>query len=118
MLGQQWQEQTGWLRDARYSCAGGITTMAMSIPPNAEAKIRAKVSSGLYATADEAIETAVSLLDEWDRLQSLRASLVEAEEQSREGRVAEWTPELRRKLRQEAEVMALRGIAPDPDVCP
>ncbi len=82
-----------------------------------EAKIRKKVASGLYATADEAIERAVSLLDEWDRLDSLRASLIEAEEQVREGRVVEWTPELRRQLRENAEAMVRQGIEPDSDVC-
>lgn len=92
--------------------------MSIVLPPNAEAKIEEKVASGLYAIADEALETAVMLLDEWDRLQRLRASLIEAEEQIREGRVAEWTPELRRQLRARAEAMARQGIEPDPDVCP
>lgn len=92
--------------------------MSMSLPPNAEAKIREKVASGLYASADKAIETALMLLDEWDRRQHLRATLIEAEQQIQEGRVVEWTPELRRQLRQEAEAMARQGIPPDPDVCP
>ncbi len=92
--------------------------MAMTLPPNAAAKIQQKVASGLYANADEAIEAAVLLLDEWDRLRHLRASLIEAEEQTRAGHVAEWTPELRRRLREQAEAMQRQGIEPDPDVCP
>jgi antitoxin ParD1/3/4 len=92
--------------------------MAITLTPRAEALIRQKVANGLYASADEVIEAAVMLLDERDRFERLRASLLEAEAQTREGKVVEWTPEFRRQLRQEAEEMARQGIPADPDVCP
>ena len=92
--------------------------MSMSLPPNAEARIREKVANGLYISADKAIETALMLLDEWDRLQHVQETLIEAGQQIREGRVVEWTPEPRRQIRRDAEAMARQGIPPDPDVCP
>jgi hypothetical protein len=57
-------------------------------------------------------------LDERGRLKCLRASLVEAEQQTERGDVVDWTPEPRMQIRQEAEEMAPRGMKPDPDVCP
>lgn len=90
--------------------------MDVTLTPKAEAVIRQKVASGIYASVDRAIEAAVMLLDEWDRLQHLRALPLEAERQTREGNVVEWTPELRHQLRHDAEVMARQGIPPDPAV--
>jgi len=95
-----------------------VSAMDITLTSKAEAVIRRQVASGSYASADEAVEAAVMLLDESDRLQHLRALLQEAERETREGSVMEWTPQLRRQLRQEAELMARQGIAPDPDVCP
>ncbi|MBA3450287.1 MAG: type II toxin-antitoxin system ParD family antitoxin [Chloroflexia bacterium] len=88
--------------------------MDITLTPKAEAVIRQKVASGSYASADEAVEAAVMLLDESDRLQHLRSLLREAERETREGKVLEWTPQLRRQLRQDAELMARQGIAPNP----
>ncbi|MGH2613918.1 MAG: ribbon-helix-helix domain-containing protein [Thermomicrobiales bacterium] len=92
--------------------------MSITLTPRVEAVIQQKVASGLYASANEVIEAAVLLLDERDRFERLHASLLEAETQTREGKVVEWTPELRRQLRQEAEEMARRGNSSDPEVCP
>jgi hypothetical protein len=89
--------------------------MDITLTPRAEAVIKEKVDSGLYASADEA---AVLLLDERDRYEHLRTSLLEAGQQTPDGKVVAWTPELRRELRQEAEEMVAQGIPPDPDLCP
>lgn len=92
--------------------------MSITLTPRAEALIQERLESGRYTSADEVIEEAVMLLEARDRFDRLRASLIEAEEQTREGKTLEWTPELRRQLREEAAVMVRQGIRPDPDVCP
>lgn len=89
--------------------------MTVSLTPRHEALIRQKVASGLYRTADEAIEAAVRLLDEHDRrLRRLRAAIAEGDE----GEATPWTPELMERLGREADEMRHRGEKPDPDVCP
>jgi putative addiction module CopG family antidote len=92
--------------------------MSIQLAPRVEALIREKVASGRYATAEEVVEAAMRLLDERDRGDRLRASLIEAEEQTRQGQVIEWTPELRDQIRREADAMTHFGVAPDPDVRP
>ena len=90
--------------------------MTVSLKPQHEALIRAKVASGLYPTPDEAIETALQLLDARDRqLQHLR-ELIRVGLESGEGELL--TPELMDEIAQEAEAAYLRGEKPDPDVCP
>jgi antitoxin ParD1/3/4 len=89
--------------------------MSIELPPRIAAMLQEKVDSGLYASADEAIEAAVRLLDEHDRrLQRLRAAIAEGEE----GEAIPWTPELMEQLSREAEEMARQGLKPHPDVCP
>jgi antitoxin ParD1/3/4 len=92
--------------------------MSIQIAPRVEAQIREKVASGRYATADEVMEEAMRLLDEGDRGDRLRASLIEAEEQTRQGQVVEWTPEVRDQIRRESDAMTRAGAVPDPDVGP
>lgn len=89
--------------------------MTVSLSPKHEDLIREKVASGLYRTADEAIEAAVQLLDEHDRrLKRLRAAIAEGEE----GEATPLTPELMERLSREADEMHRRGEKPNPDVCP
>ena len=89
--------------------------MTMQLPPRVEARIREKVESGLYASVDAALETAVELLDEYDQqLQRLRAAIAVGEK----GEAIPWTPDLLEQLTREADGMFRRGEKPDPDVCP
>lgn len=89
--------------------------MTMQLPPRVEARIREKVESGLYASVDAVLETAVELLDGYDRqVQRLRAAIAEGEQ----GETIPWTPEMMEQLSREADEMFLRGEKPDPDVCP
>ena len=92
--------------------------MKITLTPEAEAVVRQKVADGRFASADEVIEAAVTLLEARDRFERLRASLIEAEEEIRAGKTLEWTPELRQRLREEAEAMDREGVPLDPDVCP
>jgi putative addiction module CopG family antidote len=89
--------------------------MTIQLPPNIEARIREKVESGLYASAATALETAVELLDDYDRqVRRLRAAITEGEQ----GEPVPWTPELMAQLSREADEMFRRGEQPDPDICP
>jgi putative addiction module CopG family antidote len=91
-------------------------SMPIQVAPDLAAMIRRQVDSGRYATVDELIADALRSLDEREhRRQHLLALLAEAEEETERGEVVEWTPEI---LREEAEEMVQRGIAPDPDLCP
>ena len=101
----------GWLQEVP-------ELMSIQLSPRTEALIREQVDSGRYATADQVIDEAPQALDERDRLRRLRASLIEAEAEVERGEGVEWTPALMEQLRQEADELYRRGIAPDPDVCP
>lgn len=92
--------------------------MTITLSQGSEAMIQERLESGHYASADEVIEEAVTLLEARERFERLRASLIEADEQTRTGKIMEWTPELRQRLREEAIATANRGVPPDPDVCP
>jgi putative addiction module CopG family antidote len=87
--------------------------MPIQLTPQTEARIREKVTSGLYADPEAAIDATVRLLDEYDRrAQQLRDALAVGEE----GEVLPWTSELLDQLGREAEEMQRRGETPDPDV--
>lgn len=100
-------------RSSRYQ--GGAHGDEYRSTPRVAALLRQTVDSGLYASAGEAIETAVRLLDEHDRrLQRLRAAIAEGEE----GEAIPWTPELMDRLSREADEMAKQGLAPHSDLSP
>jgi putative addiction module CopG family antidote len=89
--------------------------MAIQLNPETEILIKQKVESGLYPNAEAALDTAVQLLDEYDRkLQRLREAIAEGEN----GDPVPWTPELMEQILREADEMYRRGELPDPDVCP
>ena len=89
--------------------------MPIQLPPHVEAVIQEKVTSGLYANPEEAIDAAVRLLEDYDRrLQRLRAAIAKGEA----GEEIPWTPELMDEISREAEARRRRGEKPNPDVCP
>lgn len=92
--------------------------MDIMLTPKTEALIRKKVADGRFESAAEVVEAAVLLLDEEDRRGYLRSLLREAEQQTRNGDVLTWTPELERQLLLEADELDRLGIPIDPDVCP
>jgi antitoxin ParD1/3/4 len=92
--------------------------MSVQVAPEIEAMIREKVSAGRYGSADEVLREALQALEERDRLQDLRASLVRAKEQVARGEFVEWSPDFMDQLSQEADELTARGYEPKPDVCP
>jgi antitoxin ParD1/3/4 len=95
-----------------------VDSMSVQLTPSAEAMIRQKVESGLYATVDEVIDEALRLLDEHDRLRQLRAKLDVGLAQIGRGEVVPFTPALVAEMKREARRMFHEGKLPSPDVCP
>ncbi len=92
--------------------------MEITLTPETEAVVRQKVADGRFASAAEVVEAAVRLLDTRDRYEYLRGLILAAEQEIQDGKVVEWTPELHRKWRREAEARAHEDFPLDPDVCP
>jgi hypothetical protein len=57
-------------------------------------------------------------MNEGNRLQRLRESLIEADAEIERGEGVEWSSELMERLSREADEMFRQGMQPDPDVCP
>jgi antitoxin ParD1/3/4 len=91
--------------------------MSVTLSPEIEAAIRQRVDAGLYEDAEAVVRQALSVLEMHERLEALRASLVEANEQIERGEFALWTPELMDRLGREAGELVRRGHRPHPDVC-
>lgn len=92
--------------------------MTVTLPPELDALVQEKVAAGPYSSAAEVIAEALRLLDERDRQERLRASVVEADAEIDRGDSAEWTPELMDRLIREADDLRRQGAQPDPDVVP
>ena len=93
--------------------------MTITLTPELEAMVRQKVETGRYDDADAVVQAALLLLDAHERrLDRLRTAVAAADEQFEQGKYARWTPELRARLKQEAEDLARQGHQPHPDVRP
>jgi antitoxin ParD1/3/4 len=92
--------------------------MTVTLPPQLEAMIEEKATSGRYADASEVMEEALRLLDERDRLQHLRAALAIGLEQIERGEDVEYTPELLDEMDQAALTKFREGRQPKSDVVP
>ena len=76
--------------------------MTVILPPQLEAMIEEKVTSGRYADASEVVEEALRLLDERDRFEQLRAELEIGLEQIERGEIVPYTPDFMERLKREA----------------
>jgi antitoxin ParD1/3/4 len=76
--------------------------MTVILPPQLEAMIEEKVTSGRYADASEVVEEALRLLDERDRFEQLRAELEIGLEQIERGENVPYTPDFMDRLKREA----------------
>lgn len=47
-------------------------TLSISLTPQLESMVRAKISSGMYSSASEVVREALRLLDEYDQLRGKR----------------------------------------------
>ncbi len=83
----------------------------MQVPVNGQAEqlIRQKVAGGLYPNPSAVVREALRLLDERDRLETLRAELRIGLEQIERGEVVDFTPELLDELVLESEQNARDG---------
>lgn len=92
--------------------------MEITLTPGAEAVVRQTVMGEGLASAAEAVEAAVRLLDTRDRYEHLRSLILEAEQEIQDGKVVEWTRELHLQWRAEAEARSREEAPFDPHVCP
>lgn len=92
--------------------------MSIQLTPQLEDLINDKVASGRYHDATEVLSEALLALDEAERLVDLRAALAVGDAQAERGEYALWTPELRERIKREAQQMVSEGRKPHPDVCP
>jgi Arc/MetJ-type ribon-helix-helix transcriptional regulator len=76
------------------------------------------VATGHYADATDAVQRAVDLLAEQEKLKRLRALIQVGIDEEERGEIVEYTPELRQKIREEARLLALSNEELDPDVLP
>ena len=93
--------------------------MAIQIPSDVEATIRAKVESGQYQDETDVLRTAMRLLEARDeRISDVRALIAVGLESLGRGEGVEFTPELMDEIDREADEMITHGLQPNPDVCP
>jgi antitoxin ParD1/3/4 len=79
--------------------------MSVVLSPETEEKIREKVASGLFPTADEVVQEALRLLEARERWNWLQQALAEGDE----GEAIELTPERMAQIRQRAIENARAG---------
>ncbi len=94
--------------------------MNISLTPQLEDLVRAKVDSGMYNNASEVVREALRLLDEHERLraEAFRAAALQGFAQLDRGEGAPFTPALREQLNRNAQRKRREGGKPNPDVCP
>ena len=90
--------------------------MNVQLTPQSEEILRSKAASGLDPSA--VIEEALLLLDEQERLATLRAALAIGQAQLDRGEYVFATAELREEIKREVVEMRRQGKQPSPDVCP
>lgn len=76
--------------------------MNVSLTPQLEAMIRAKVKSGLYNNASEVVREALRIMEKEERLQRLRKEVQIGIDQFERGEWVEYTPQTVDRLRREA----------------
>ncbi len=76
--------------------------MNVSLTPQLEAMIHAKVESGLYNNASEVVREALHIMEREEKLARLKELLAEGVQAIDEGRYSELTPERWEQIRTEA----------------
>ena len=84
--------------------------MNVSLTPQLEAMIRAKVESGMYNNASEVVREALRIMEREEREDRLHYELSIGLRQMEEGKTVPYTPELLERLESEAIRRALAGV--------
>lgn len=94
--------------------------MNISLTPQLEELVRARVASGMYNNASEVVREALRLLDEHERLraEAFRQAALQRFTQLDRDEHAAFTPELRMQLNRNAAQKRRTGHTPNPDVRP
>ena len=81
----------------------------VSLTPQLEAMIHAKVESGLYNNASEVVREALRIMEQREREDRLHYELSLGLKQVEEGKTVPYTPELHQRLEAEAVRRAIAG---------
>ena len=92
--------------------------MNVTVKPELEAFIRDQVDSGKYENVDHAVEHAIRLLQDHEKLLYLRAAIAKGQEQPDRGEGIELTPEFVERLKREAAENVQNGRPIKRDVLP
>ena len=90
--------------------------MSLTLTSHIEARINAKIETGKYGSVEEVMEYALSILDEHERLEELRAQLQIGIDQLDRGDRIPWTLELLNDIDREVDERIRRGEQPNIDV--
>jgi antitoxin ParD1/3/4 len=93
--------------------------MSLKLTPSTESLVQAQIDSGRYRDADEVVRKAVALLVDRDQeREELRRSIAEGFEQLEHGEGSVVTPELFKRLRENAMRRLAAGEMPGKDILP
>lgn len=92
--------------------------MSVTLTPRIEALIQEKLNSGNYNDASEVVGEALRLLDERDKLSTLRAAIAVGREQANRGETIPWSAGFMDQLIAEADEEDRLGLPIDDDVKP
>lgn len=92
--------------------------MYVELSPRLAALIRDKVERGLYENDADVVRHALSLLEERDRYDRLRAAIDVGVDQVALGEVVDWSPGFWQRLRNDAAEEDRRGAPLVDDVVP
>jgi antitoxin ParD1/3/4 len=90
----------------------------VKLSPHLEEFVQQKIDDGLYRDAEEVLEEALQLLDERDRFERLRATLIEAKNQIARQEGVVFDDERFAIIQQSARRKLEAGQQPNPDVLP
>lgn len=92
--------------------------MNVTLSPKHEAMIRRKVESGQFDDPSDVVADALTLMEQRDRFERLKAAIALGDESYQRGETIPLTPELMEEIKEDARRMARNGEKPDPDVWP
>ena len=99
-----------------------MATTRIELPDQLEAYVQYKIDSGLYSNGAEVIRDALRHMmdddEEAARALRLREAVRPGFQQIERGEGAEWTPQLRERIKQDALKRAQEGRRPRADVLP
>ena len=92
--------------------------MVIQLTPEAEARIRELVRRGRYDGPEAVVDEALTVLEERDRYEQLKAAIAVGMDQLERGETVPWTPDYFDRLKQRSEEHVRLGKPFKPVVIP